>query len=80
MACARLLLDGPQVAFLDEASSALDTQREESLYGLIRDTTRCYVSVGHRPTLVQYHTHVLELGVTGSWKYLTATEYKQKTS
>jgi hypothetical protein len=38
------------------------------------------VSVGHRPQLVAYHTHVLEnagAGSNGAWRLYTAQEYER---
>ncbi len=46
---------------MDESTSALDTANEEHMYGLLKDESIVYVSVGHRPTLRQYHDRVLQL-------------------
>jgi len=37
-----------------------------------------YLSVGHRPTLVDYHQKVLELTGGGAWQVWTAAEYRAK--
>ena len=59
---ARLLLRrGVGVAFLDESTSALDEENERTAYELVRKHVGCYVSVGHRPALVECHTKRLEL-------------------
>ena len=42
----RLLLHAPGLAFLDEATGALDTPTESALYSALRAHCRSYVSVG----------------------------------
>ncbi|MEM1170558.1 MAG: ABC transporter ATP-binding protein/permease [Cyanobacteria bacterium P01_H01_bin.35] len=61
VAFARLLLTQPRYAILDEATSALDVQNEQSLYQHLQTLSTTYISVGHRPTLLQYHHRVLEV-------------------
>ena len=46
MAFLRLLLHTPGLAFLDEATGALDTPTESALYTALRTHCRSYVSVG----------------------------------
>lgn len=69
VAFARILLNRPDVAFLDEATSAIDEGLEFELYALIRrelpDTV--LVSVSHRSTTDQHHTQLLELTGGGAW-------------
>ncbi len=67
VAFARVLLSKPRYVILDEATSALDSQNEEALYQQLQDTGATLVSVSHRPNIVKYHKHVLELGGDGSW-------------
>jgi vitamin B12/bleomycin/antimicrobial peptide transport system ATP-binding/permease protein len=70
IAFARILLTKPKVAFLDEATSALDEGLEFTCYQLVRtelpDTI--LVSVTHRATVEQHHTHELELLGEGEWR------------
>ena len=70
IAFARILLTRPKVVFLDEATSALDEGLEFLLYQLVRtelpDTI--LVSVSHRSTVEQHHTHELELLGDGEWR------------
>ena len=70
IAFARILLTKPKVVFLDESTSALDEGLEFVLYQLVRtelpDTI--LVSVSHRTTVEQHHTHELELVGDGEWR------------
>ncbi len=72
LAFGRLLLAAPKVAFLDEATSAMDEGLEDALYRLVRsqlpDTV--LVSVGHRSTLQAHHSHQLQLHGEGRWQLL----------
>lgn len=71
LACARLLLHKPKVAFLDEASASLDEGMEHAMYRLIREElpNTTIISVGHRSTLVPLHQQQLELHTDGSWVF-----------
>lgn len=75
VAFARILLLQPKLAFLDEATSAVDEGLEYTLYHLVRteapDTV--LVSVAHRSTVDRHHTQRLELAGGGAWK-LTPVE------
>lgn len=68
VAFARILINLPRYVVLDEATSALDVENEESLYDKLQEIEVTYVSVGHRPTLQQYHQLVLELAEDQSWQ------------
>ncbi|KAL3697806.1 hypothetical protein R1sor_011882 [Riccia sorocarpa] len=61
LAFARLLISRPRLALLDESTSALDEDNEMNLYGEIKKSGITYVSVGHRSTLRQFHTNILEI-------------------
>lgn len=69
----RLLLQRPSLAVLDEATSALDEETESALYTALRDgcdgARRCVVSVGHRPSLRTWHSHLLCQEAGGTWIY-----------
>ncbi|MFM7267650.1 MAG: ABC transporter ATP-binding protein/permease [Cyanobium sp.] len=75
LAFARLLLNAPRFVVLDEATSALDVATEKRLYEQLVQRDLAFVSVGHRPTLVDYHDTVLELDGTGGWRLLPAAGY-----
>jgi ABC-type uncharacterized transport system fused permease/ATPase subunit len=80
LAFGRLLVNQPRLVILDEATSALDVAAEARMYGLLQDMDRTswgdgddqhtgitYVSVGHRPTLFQFHSKRLRL--VGEYDY-----------
>lgn len=72
LAIARLLLNKRPYAILDEATSALDLANEEKMYAHIQRTTCNYISVGHRQSLIQYHTYILELKSQHAWEFRPA--------
>ena len=62
LAFARLLVNKPKLAILDEATSALDLGNEAAMYSALAKVPGItYVSVGHRPSLLRYHTSRLRL-------------------
>ncbi|MBE9046464.1 ABC transporter ATP-binding protein/permease [Pleurocapsales cyanobacterium LEGE 10410] len=73
LAFARILINKPDYVVLDEATSALDIGNEESLYKHLLETQTTFVSVGHRPSLVQYHRWLLELDEGEQWKLQPAS-------
>jgi vitamin B12/bleomycin/antimicrobial peptide transport system ATP-binding/permease protein len=78
LAVARLLLTRPPYAILDEATSALDLKNEQLVYEQIQATTSAFISVGHRPSLLKYHQHVLELKDDGNWELTSSQDYVPK--
>jgi putative ATP-binding cassette transporter len=64
VALVRVLLERPDLVYLDEASSALDVPTEERLYQTLIDSLplSTIVSVAHRPTVKRFHTRTIELG------------------
>ncbi len=75
LAFARLLLTKPSYAILDEATSALDVQNEKRLYRMLQQSDTTIVSVGHRPSLLQYHQKVLKLRGQSQWQVLSVEDY-----
>ena len=65
IAFGRLLVNKPRLVILDEATSALDVASEAKMYSLLKKQVKegdlTYVSVGHRPTLKEYHNKRLVL-------------------
>jgi ABC-type uncharacterized transport system fused permease/ATPase subunit len=68
LAFARLWLAKPRYALLDEATSALDAAHEAHLYHQLRTLNCGIISVGHRPSLIPYHQHLLHLSGGGRWQ------------
>lgn len=64
---ARVLIHQPKYAILDEATSALDQTNEKTLYHQLAATQTAYLSVGHSPTLKDYHHSLLHLAEDHSW-------------
>jgi putative ATP-binding cassette transporter len=75
LAFARVLLTMPNYVILDEATSALDLANEKNLYQKLKAKGTTLISVGHRPSLLQYHEYVLELDASSNWRLLTMSEY-----
>ncbi len=67
IAFARVLLNRPDYVFLDEATSAVDTDMEYRLYQLLEATGATYVSIGHRSSILTFHRHILRLQDGGRW-------------
>jgi vitamin B12/bleomycin/antimicrobial peptide transport system ATP-binding/permease protein len=69
LAFARVLFNRPQVVFLDESTSAMDEGLEHAMYAMLRKEMpeTLLVSVGHRSTLADFHTHRLEVDGQGGW-------------
>ncbi|NJR70411.1 MAG: ABC transporter ATP-binding protein/permease [Synechococcales cyanobacterium CRU_2_2] len=77
LAFARILLNQPKYVMLDEATSALDVPNERRLYELLRSLDILYISVGHRPSLRDYHRKVLEICVgEQGWQVSSAEAYR----
>jgi putative ATP-binding cassette transporter len=68
LAFARILINKPRYVVLDEATSALDIKNEAILYQYLLDTNTTFISVGHRPSLIQYHRWVLEMQPGEKWQ------------
>lgn len=75
LAFARLLINRPRFAVLDEATSALDTDNEANLYRQLRSLGIRYISVGHRPTILPFHTRVLNLQGSDKWSLQPVDAY-----
>jgi vitamin B12/bleomycin/antimicrobial peptide transport system ATP-binding/permease protein len=76
LAFARVLVHEPRVVMLDEATSALDSRNEAALYERLCRTGATLVSVAHRPGVLRFHTHVLQLAGGGAWRLLPADGYE----
>ncbi|MDX5630852.1 MULTISPECIES: ATP-binding cassette domain-containing protein [unclassified Brenneria] len=68
---ARALASGAKFFFLDEATSAVDMKTERLLYKTLISSGATVISVGHRQTLLEYHSKVLELKEGGLWRVIS---------
>jgi len=68
IAFARILVSRPSYVFLDEATSAVDLTTEARLYEMLAASGASFVSIGHRVSILDYHTHALRLSPGGTWK------------
>jgi putative ATP-binding cassette transporter len=68
LSIARMLLRRPQYAVLDESTSAVDGNVEADLYAAFKERGITVISVGHRPSLREYHDLLLELDERGGWR------------
>jgi len=65
---ARIFLRKPVLAFLDEATSSLDEENERLLYQNLKELGISFVSVGHRSTLKEFHDHLIQLNLDGTFE------------
>lgn len=72
LAFGRILLSRPQVVFLDEATSAMDEGLEYAMHDLLRRQLPevILISVGHRSSLLEFHTQQLHIMEEGKWELL----------
>lgn len=61
IAMARVIYHCPKIVVLDEISSDVDLESEERFYLRCKELDIIVVSVGHRPSLMKYHTAVYEV-------------------
>lgn len=66
LAIARALVFKPDWLFLDEATASLDDATEAAVYGALKERLpqTTLVSIGHRPSLRQWHERRLEMART----------------
>ncbi|MEL6326024.1 MAG: ABC transporter ATP-binding protein/permease [Cyanobacteria bacterium J06626_23] len=70
LAFARVYLKSVSCLILDEATSALDLDNEAKLYRSLKQSGITIISVGHRPSLRQYHDYQLTLLTNGRWEHV----------
>ncbi|KAF2882972.1 hypothetical protein ILUMI_23200 [Ignelater luminosus] len=69
IAMARLFYHAPQFAILDECTSAVSLDVEESMYGYCRRAGITLLTVSHRKSLWKHHEFVLYLDGRGSYTF-----------
>jgi len=69
LAFVRVCLAQATCLMMDESSSALDLRNEAKMYRYLKTSNKTIVSVGHRPSLRDYHDYQLEILEDGSWNY-----------
>ncbi|CAI5984067.1 unnamed protein product [Closterium sp. NIES-64] len=72
LAFARLLLSRPELALMDESTSALDEENEAHVYGLVEAAGVTFISIGHRSSLRRFHSLLLTLTPAGRADAATA--------
>jgi vitamin B12/bleomycin/antimicrobial peptide transport system ATP-binding/permease protein len=72
LAFARVLINRPRYVVLDEATSALDINNEAILYQYLLRSNTTFISVGHRPSLNQYHRWLLVMQPGEKWQLQAA--------
>ena len=62
IAFCRILINVPDIVYLDEATSAIDEETEAELYAMIKKglPDALIVSIGHRSTIAQWHEQVFD--------------------
>ena len=76
LAFARVLACSPRMVILDEATSALDSANETSLYQRLRESGVTLVSIAHRHSVLEHHSHVLEFKSDGAWELHDAATFQ----
>jgi putative ATP-binding cassette transporter len=74
LAWIRMLISNPLCVVVDEATSALDEANESLMYDLLVTRCRNFISVGHRPSLFKWHSHVLSFSTNGEWAFQASAE------
>jgi len=63
----RVLLQAPDIVFLDESTSSMDETNEDIVYNLLKEMNVTIVSIGHRSNLQKHHILHLMLEEGGNW-------------
>ncbi len=79
LSIARLLFHRPKYALLDESTSAVSPEIEESLYARCVEAGVTLVTVSHRPSAAKYHQQRLRLDGEGGYTIERINQDKLKT-
>jgi len=80
LSIARLLFHRPKYALLDESTSAVSPEIEESLYARCIEAGVTLVTVSHRPSAAKYHQQRLRLDGEGGYTIERISQEKLKAS
>ena len=61
---------------MDEATSALDGENEAALFEQLAGLDTTLISVSHHPSVVRYHSQVLELTGDCGWQLRPAAKFR----
>jgi vitamin B12/bleomycin/antimicrobial peptide transport system ATP-binding/permease protein len=68
LAFARVLLAAPRFVYIDRMGGELTREQVANLYGLFKESSITYLTVGDRHNLLAYHDRVLEVQGEGRWR------------
>lgn len=67
---ARVLLAAPQFVFLDRMGGELSPEQVSRMYGLLRESSISYLSIGDVQPLARYHDMAVDLDGRGAWRLI----------
>jgi len=69
LAAGRLFYHAPLYSILDESTSAISLEVEKIMFDHARELGITLLTVSHRPSLWQYHTHILQFDGNGAYSF-----------
>ena len=65
---ARVLLAAPRFVFIDRMGGELTREQVANIYGLLKESSITYLTIGDGHALLAYHDRVLEVQGEGRWR------------